>query len=53
VFKLPQFHTVSSLGQTESTIQQAGVANKQAKRAVTQGEDLKTLTQMTVVSCYP
>ncbi|KAH7095359.1 hypothetical protein FB567DRAFT_601211 [Paraphoma chrysanthemicola] len=52
-FKLESFHTVSSLSQTESTIKQANVANTQADRAVSQGEDLKTLTQMTVYIAFP
>jgi len=38
-----QLHTVSSLSQTET-------GNLQAKTAVTQGDDLKMLTKMTVVS---
>ncbi|KAJ4367494.1 hypothetical protein N0V83_007077 [Neocucurbitaria cava] len=40
--KLDSLHTVSSLSQTET-------ANLQAKTAVAQGDDLKVLTQMTVV----
>ncbi|KAI4945971.1 hypothetical protein J4E91_007412 [Alternaria rosae] len=40
-FKLDSLHTVSSLSQTET-------GNLQAKTAVTQGDDLKMLTKMTV-----